>query len=440
MEKLFETFTTIEAQDWKKQIEKDLKGTPYEALQQVDANGILIDPFYVKGADHKSIIEHNDWEIGTLINAQEDCLKANSEALNLLNNGVSALFFQCNSSTNFDQLLAHISLENIFTAFHFEGSFVTILSRLNRYLNQNKIQLTTQQCQLHFDPIAALLSTGNWDKTQAPIDFLNLVKDKGQFTISNHLFHNAGASASHQVSYALAQLNEYLHLLEKNQSLDQLQCVYIGFSVGTLFFEEIAKLRAARACLQQILDQYQSKAVIKIHAESSQLYLSPYDVHSNLIRNSIAGMAAVIGGCNSLLLQNFDAALQADNEFSKRMAINQQLLFKEEAYLNICTDIAHGAYYIEQLSDQLAEKAWSHFQTIEQSNGIIEYFENGSLKKEILIDAQQLIESYKSGKKILVGVNKYPNPKDQFQVIETVENSNNTAINALELYKHLLMN
>src|SRR5690606_28586498 len=216
--------------------------------------------------------------------------------------------------------------------------------------------------------------------------------------------------------------------------------LHIDIATDTLFFEQIAKLRSLRKTLPLILNQYDCKAQVHLHASNSNTYRSEYDSYSNLLRDTLAGMAAIIGGADSLYIPPFDLKKLSDNEFSRRLSLNQQLIFKEESYLNKVADSSTGSYAIEQLTHDIAEKSWKLFQQIEEEGRFQAAGNKVKIQATIQQQAQELVEAYRSGKKILVGVNKFPDPMDQPQEkrANPQRTSGLTALNLADalLYKH----
>ena len=145
---------------------------------------------------------------------------------------------------------------------------------------------------------------------------------------------------------------------------------------------------------------------------------------------SISGMAAVIGNCDSLSIHHFNNK-EEDNKLATRMSRNQQLIFKEESYLDKVNDISNGSYYIETLTNELATKAWEEFKTIEKEGGFIASVLNGNIKAKIEEQAFNLVNEYKEGKRTLIGVNKFPNANDKPEKL--ADTSKNKGINKLSL-------
>lgn len=413
MNALFEEFSAGNAAAWKERLSKDLKGITFEELSVTDRNGITIHPFYTaedESSHSKAIFEHKDWTICAAVMV-EDGKAANQKALNELQNGASGLCFQLSSDANLSVLLNEIQLPYIYTQFNVTGDTATFLAAWNNYLAAENLEADKLDCTLNFDPIANTVESGNIPSAETKENFFNVFDATKSISIKAAIYQNAGASSTYQLACCAAQTNEYLHWLDQAGRIAELQKICFTLSAGTDFFEEIAKLRAFRVLMSNLFAQYNCKPAIHLHIETSDTYRSAFDSYSNLLRDTIAGMAAVLGGCNSLLIHAFDQSIHEAGEFNSRMSRNQQLVFKEESYLSQIADASAGSFYLEKLSEQLAEKAWDYFKEIEADGGLLDSFEK--IKTSIEMQAEHWIAEYKSGKRVLIGVNKYVNAKDE---------------------------
>lgn len=430
MNPLFEEFSSSNAAAWKERLVKDLKGINFDDLSIQDRNGNTIHPFYTaedKTDIQQSVFIHNDWVICTQINV-EDENAANQQALQELAHGASGLCFLLNQPVAIAKLLAGIEIAHIHTRFVLSENALAFYADWQQYLStlSNKPLSTT----IIFDPITQAVQS-NTTISESKSNWLKHTTDC--IAIDARIFQNAGANSAYQLACTLAQLNEYFTWLQENEQLNAIQKIDISFAVGTDFFEEIAKCRALRICFATLLNTYNIQAGIHLHIETSDIYRSAFDAYSNLLRDTIAGMAAVLGGCNSLFIHPFDQSKQGASTLSQRMSRNQQLIFKEEAYLDQIADAASGSFYLETLSEQIAEQAWSIFQAIEEKGGIIADQQN--IQATITAQAAELIQAYKEGKRVLIGVNKYIDPKDApfAHSPQTTQNKGIASINLAQL-------
>lgn len=412
MEHLFNEFNPATAAEWKERLEKDLKGITFEDLSIKDRNGITVHPFYTQ-EDLKNtpeVVSHTpDWAICEHI-IVEDAETANYQALAALNSGASGLFFSLNEEgIEPSVLLKDIQLPYIYVYFQVGLVSQQFYDKLELYIQSNNWDISTMNCFLN-----AEFRIPD-DEQEREADTLQLTLKLpllNQLSIDIRTYQNAGANSVTELAIALSKLKMSLDIIAATDNLEKLHKIHFSVSTDTHFFEQIAKLRALRNLVSLLCQQYDLNISLHIHVEASRIYRSPFDSYSNLLRDTIAGMAGVIGGCDSLYIPPFDEPLRPENKFSKRMSRNQQLIFKEESYLNKVADIGAGSFYIETLTEQIAEKAWEAFKTIEKEGGLITLLNNGNLQKTIQEQAQQLIQEYKDGKRTLIGVNKFPDQAD----------------------------
>ena len=208
-------------------------------------------------------------------------------------------------------------------------------------------------------------------------------------------------------------------------------------SVGGDFFMEIAKLRALRKLVDFLLIQYSIKADIHIHAKTTSINKSVIDSYTNMLRSTTEAMSASIGGANSILVLPFDVEFNAQNDFSSRMARNQQLILKDESYLNVVADMAAGSYYIETLTETICEKAWEQFKVIESKGGLLACLKSNYIQETISKDAETLIQQFKEGKLVLVGVNKFQNKNEEVKSVKRKTTSHSSGIKTINLSESL---
>jgi len=189
------------------------------------------------------------------------------------------------------------------------------------------------------------------------------------FGANAYLFNNAGAYCTQELGYGLAYGNAFLALgQEAGIPVQEVAGkIKFNFGVGSNYFMEIAKFRAARLLWAQIVNAYLEKgsctssARMHLHASTSEWNQSIYDAYVNLLRSQTETMSASIAGVDSITVTPFDAAYQTSDDFSERIARNQQLLLKEESHFDKVVDASAGSYYIETLTASLAEEAWKIF-------------------------------------------------------------------------------
>ncbi|MFL5753518.1 MAG: methylmalonyl-CoA mutase family protein, partial [Bacteroidia bacterium] len=360
MQKLFEEFPAITSQQWKEQLAKDLKGTDFNALIRETNCGFKINPFYTSEdlKQKKSpVFSHHEWDICSEIIA-DNAKEANRIALNELNGGATALLFYLYPGLELRTLLEGIFIEHIAVHFVFDFPAHVFFRDLNALLEERKLQASQLKGSVNIDPIENLIRTGNWKKEEnADLDeLIGLSYPLRTVCINATCYQNAGVTVAMELACALAHANEYISLsASKTGKLsDFLQKFQFNLAIGSDFFTELAKLRALRKLWNLLLEQYNAQGEVFIHCETTQVDKTSLDPYNNMLRTSTEAMSAILGGCNSLSVRPFDNTFKNANEFSSRIARNQQLILKEESYLDKVADAGAGSYYIENLTDLLA--------------------------------------------------------------------------------------
>lgn len=420
MQKLFSEFNSVTNEQWKEQIIKDLKGIDFNTLTWHTDNGIDVKPFYTSSdipSDTAPLFSNTDWDICEHIEVTNET-EANKQALHALQKGASGLVFYIHKQIDTAALLKGISIENIYTQFMLSNDAAHVLNDIKTHYGKKNSFDGKYKCVVCIDPIDLFEYYGEWHSSQEK-DLAGL-KDLMHIPVNASLYQEAGANQVHELAFALAHLNEYFNYLSEQSSLNN-KIIHTTFSIGGDFFTEIAKLRAYRKLTDLLQESYQTTFESHIHCQTSQLNKSEKDAYTNLLRSTTEAMSAIIGGTNSLSIPPYDIAFNGVNEFSSRMAINQQHILKDESYLNKVADIASGSYYIESLSEQLAQKAWDVFKDIESKGGLIACLNSGFIQHMINADHQLLAEQYKANKLLLIGVNKYPNAAETQQTAKKIE-------------------
>ena len=279
--------------------------------------------------------------------------------------------------------------------------------------------------QLHgcagWEPLAGLARTGNMpaDAYARLASHIQTLEKKspqlGSIAIDSAVYHAAGANAAQELALTLASaVSAWRALNTRGLALESLaDKTHICLRIGENFFMEIAKFRAMRLLWAQMLDACGlAGAKARLHASSGQRNKTRRAAHVNLLRLTNEALAAAIGSVDSLTLAPFDAPLGADDDFSRRLARNLQLILQEELQLTQLIDPAGGAYHIERLTDQLARAAWAQFQSIEGAGGLLDSLQAGTIQAQIAAVAAQRQRDLASGAAALIGSNLYADPSD----------------------------
>jgi methylmalonyl-CoA mutase len=248
-------------------------------------------------------------------------------------------------------------------------------------------------------------------------------------SISGYHMQEAGATAEIELAYTLADGLEYLRTgLRAGLDVDSFAPRLSFFwAIGMNYFMEIAKMRAARLLWAKIVRQFNPKnpksMALRTHSQTSGWSLTAQDVFNNVIRTTIEAMAAAMGGTQSLHTNALDEALALPTDFSARIARNTQILLQEETGICRVVDPWGGSYYVESLTDQVARKAWTLIEEVEELGGMTRATETGLPKMRIEEAAAKRQARIDSGRETIVGVNKYAVSSEQEIDVLVVDNA-----------------
>lgn len=438
---LFAEFPPVSTAEWEAKIEQDLKGADYEKrLVWKTAEGLKVKPYY-RSEDLTHIKEMlsslpgqfpflrgtsdvtNQWKISQDIETS-NIEKANRQAVDSLKRGADSLLLNVSavaSAQDAANLLKGIDTQNATLLFNSAPSYPSLLEYLTEVLKADGSKLTAV---LDFDPISYTLLNGHYYaskeqdleqgtqlliKAKESLPLFKVISVNGQY------FHNSGSTLVQELAFALAAGNEYLaYYTSRGISVDDVASrMTFVFATGSNYFMEIAKLRAARILWAQIVNQYNpaniKSAAMHIHCITANWNKTIYDPYVNILRTTTEAMSAALGNADIITVLPFDMNYQEPDEFSMRMARNQQIILKEESNLDKVIDPAAGSYYIENLTSSLAEAAWNLFLEVEEKGGMFKAIELGFIQDEVLASAKQRKDDIANRKIIALGTNQHPN-------------------------------
>ena len=420
---LFNEFDEVSHQQWTEKIIKDLKGKDFnENLVWNSIEGIAVQPFYNNESikDNKSKTYHFNSSNADIENrvviAIDSISKANEKALYALSRGANSIQFENKiaSQQDFDTLLTNIDITIISLHFYNATPSQTV-DFLNTYCKNKNINPNHLNGSICYDYLGELLISGDWKESQnKDLDTLyNISKESLPFktlAINGLYFNNAGATSVQELAYTFSQAVEYLnYLTEKKLDVKTIASSFaFNFGIGSNYFFEIAKIRAAKILWNLILKAYNVDSTpIYINSTSTYSNFACFDQHNNILRTTTEAMSAIIGGSNSINLLPFDEILDTSTNLSDRIAINITHIINEEAFLNKVKDASKGSYYIESLTDELVEKSLELFKQLEKNGGFLANIKNGFIQDSIHQVAKQKQAKYNTGENTLLGVNKH---------------------------------
>ncbi|MEE9364931.1 MAG: methylmalonyl-CoA mutase subunit beta [Cellulophaga sp.] len=418
---LFSDFPEISAKGWKQKIQFDLKGADYnETLVWESPEGIKVKPFYhaddFKETPLYKSTKTNKWTIAQNIYVS-DATKANNKALNAIERGANSIIFSVPSKEIvLSKLLLNIDLDTTTLYFNFNFLSTSYTKQLLAFVKNAK-----KNIHLNIDPIGRLARSGNWyynliEDFKILKEILLLTKNtavKSTIGINLSLYQNSGATMVQQLAYTLAHANEYLNFLQNEKLIEQ--NISFTVSLGSNYFFEIAKLRALRLLWSSLASEYNMDPDCHIIAIPTRRNKTLYDYNVNMLRTTTECMSAIIGEADTICNLPYDKIYHKDNEFGERIARNQLLILQHESYFDKVNNPADGTYYIENVTQQLAEKALLLFKEIEKNDGFLKNLKNNTIQSKIKQAAKKEQQLFDTQQEILVGSNKYQNSEDKMK-------------------------
>ncbi len=422
MKNLFDDFNPVSSKLWKQKIQFELNGADYnETLIWNSPEDIQVKPFYHKD-EFVGVSDVNtkasEFKICQNIFVH-NLTKSNLRAIDSINRGAESIRFTIeDENTDVTKLLENLPLDKVTLYFNLGFLSIDFVKKIDTIA---KAKNATIFCNL--DPIGQLAREGNWFKTKEKTNFdtinelikVPLLGVRGLLSVDGGLYQNAGANMVQQIAYTLAHANEYFNRSDSYRNSKIEQPIVIEVSVGTNYFFEIAKLRALRLLFNLIAKEYNPNLDCHLLVSPTKRNKTIYDYNVNMLRTTTECMSAILGGADAITNLPYDALYHKDNEFGDRIARNQLLILKNESYFDKVNNPADGSYYIESLTQQLAEKALTLFKDIEANGGFLKQLNEGIIKRKIQESADKEQELFDTGKEILLGTNKYPNKKDRMK-------------------------
>ena len=404
---LFNNFNKTSAAAWKQKIQVDLKGADYNdtLLWKTDDN-IVVKPFYTKEDRKLGLTSETKFKFNISQSIYiHDPKTANYIAKSALEKGANAIEFIAKEEFDYKTVLKKIDFQNTIIYFRFLFLDATFITEVSNFIN-------SKNCYIQVDIINNLAQSGNWfnNLKSDHLEFEKIVKScANSIAIDATLYQNAGATITQQLAYTLAHANEYLSNLGK----DIAHKFHFNFAIGSNYFFEIAKLKAFRVLWKSLLNEYNVKeTTTHIFSQPSLRNKTIYDYNVNMLRTTSECMSAILGGANTINNLAYDAVFHKKNEFGERIARNQLLILQQESYLANANTIVNGSYYIESITNQLAENALQIFKDIENSGGFLKQLKQGTIQRKITESANKEQDKFNSEEIVLLGTNKLLNKND----------------------------
>ena len=441
--KLFSEFPPVSTEKWEEVINKDLKGADYEKkLVWKTIEGFNVRPYYraenLEGLEYLDAnpgekpytrgkhVADNVWEVRQDIHVQ-DLAEANRIALDAVQRGATSLGLcakQVTSVADLEKLLKGIYINAVSINFLCSSDYLQLLKLYVEYAKKAGFDPKELCGSTDFDMFRFALTHGKFHRGEE--GDLQMAKELVEYahdelpkfrvlTVNGQLLHNSGSNIVQELGFSLAAANELVSRLtdmgcKAHRVASRIQ---LSVGVGSTYFMEIAKIRAARMLWSKIVEQYKPECdcayKLFINATTSRWNQSVYDPYVNMLRSTTEAMSSAVAGADSISVLPFDNAYKEADDFGYRIARNQQLLLKEESYLDKIVDPAAGSYYIENLTAEIAKGAWEHFLKVEEAGGMCKALRAGLVQDEVEATARKRDLDIATRKTTILGTNQYPN-------------------------------
>ncbi len=461
-------FPPVDRDEWRAAVEAELKGVPLDkklvthTLEEIDIQPLYIaedwpahgDPSGFPGflplTRGSRVLGHTatGWDIHQE-NLLPDPTEANRAILEDLKHGVTSIHLpldaagcagldadareaaeQCGrdgvlvySLGDLDRVLGGVRLDIAPVAIDAGAAFLPAAALLAELLRQRQHDPAGVRCAFNADPLGALMREG---ELCVPLDVaLAQMADLAAWTaarypqatavqVSTSAYHHAGATSTQDLAFAMATATEYLRAMtDAGLDIDTAaRQIVFATSIGCQFFRAIARLRASRKMWAKVItacggSQAAARST-RMRVRTSRRVLTSRDPWVNLLRNTVCCFAGAVGGADSITTSPFDAAIGLSDEFSRHLARNTQIILQKESHLDLVADPAGGSWFLECLTDQLAERAWVLFQAIEERGGMVRAATDGWVAEQIRGAQASRERDLATRKQIVTGVSEHP--------------------------------
>lgn len=443
-EKLFSEFPPVSNEEWMEVVTRDLKGAPFEKkLVWRTKEGFNVQPFYrAEDIEHlptKDVLPgqfpyvrgtkaDNNWLVRQDIAVQGDIKQLNTNIKCVMERGANSLGLhfvdECVNASTIQEMLAGIDLDKLEINLYARRDLtVQLIEATKEALKALGADLGKVRGSFGFNPFRHTLGAGvRWSEwVETSVEVLKAAEPLTQFTCLSFQsvdLVNAGAYIYQEIGYALAAGADVLaKVSEKSgKSISEVaERIRFEMGIGSNYFMEIAKFRAIRwlwALIVRNNDEKASDGATKavVHAETSRWNKTIYDAYVNLLRSMTETMSATIAGVHSVTVNPFDKHYNPKgSDFSRRIARNQQLLLKEESHFDKVVDPAGGSYYIEHLTQAIAEQGWKLFLEVEEQGGFAKLANEGKVQEAVNASNEARHKAVATRRENLLGTNIFPN-------------------------------
>ncbi len=437
-------FATPSYETWRAMVDKALKGADFDKrLVARTADGLAVKPLYARkdalvssegampGAAPFTRGPHAvrpglGWNIATMT-VEQDPKAANAALLEDLEGGVNVVVLKIGgvglpaTKEALGTALAGVLLDVCPIAFAAGEQFHEAAAALQAVWSDANLNNEQRRGSFGADPLGALAQQGRLSDTidTALLRAVALVKTAqawphvSALTADGVSYHNAGATEAQELAIILSTLVAYLRACERGgvSPADALPKISVALAADADQFSTIAKLRAARKLVWRVADACGAgaqAAEVRFAVPTSYRMMAKRDCWTNILRTTIACAGAALGGADQICVLPFTFALGKPDAFARRVARNIQIVCQEESNLGRVADPAGGSWYIEQLTEDMARKAWDIFQDIEARGGMLPGLTTGYVQEMIAKAAEARAKAIATGRAELTGVSAFP--------------------------------
>ena len=441
---LADDFAPPAREAWLRVVEKTLKGESFEdALVKHTADGLSIQPLYTADSAPDVVRDlsprdaDRPWDLRMRV-AHPDPRQAAAESLKDLEGGAASLLLAIDPTGRSGVAVG--SAEDLAKAL--DGVMLDLAPvaldagylgpRAADWLGTLAKAAPNAPLSFHMDPLTTFAQTG---ASPGPIEshiisaatvaarLAAIYGKAGLFLATGRAAHESGGSNTEELAVMTAAALAYAKAMVRAglPIEDAFRRITLGVSLDGEYFTGIAKVRAARALWSRVTQACGVNVPARVEVRSSNRMLARADAWTNLLRLTSVGFAAAVGGADVVVLGAFTDAIGLPTAFARRQARNTQLVLMEESHLGRVADPAGGAWYLDTLTDQIAQAAWTGFQAIEAAGGIIAALKSGVIAEAVNAAREAQSKAYADKSRKILGVTVFPNADDKVPEVAVVD-------------------
>ena len=417
---LFREFQPSSKEEWIEKAISDLKGADFDKrLVWKNLNDIEVQPFYTL-EDRQRTLDNSGRIEEKVVNyrrIERGAANKNALALQALEEGMDGIVFEVDPSDHIEDLLEHIEPEKTALSFSLRSGVWDFSDRLFKFYSSLDLDKEKVRGYIETPLLSEFLTEGILseqlldDMARATRIFEDYPRLK-TLTLSGREYLDSGGSQVQEIAFSL---NSVVFMVEamKERGLDEnliFRKLNLIMAIGSEYFVEISKLRALNSLFHRVAEKYGVREPdFTLVSRSSIWTKSVLDCNTNMLRATTEAMSAILGNTNALEIDPYDRETGTSRDLSRRIAGNIATILREESYFGKVRNPVDGAYYIEELSHELAEKALELFKEIEKIGGFVEAFRKEVIQSRIAMVRTSRIKLMGRRRRVQVGVNKYPN-------------------------------